>query len=128
MAAKKAWTSEQDTNLLRLWPTNSASEIGRELGKTRNAVIGRFHRLQGDYDHYVSPAAQAIQAERARTRAIFLTKETQAIERAKKLVAGGTSRNKAIFLARNEGARLAVVGEHFGLTGERVRQIAEATA
>lgn len=43
-----AWTDELDATLRRLWKNGlSASQIAAKLdcGKTRNAVIGRVHRL-----------------------------------------------------------------------------------
>ncbi len=42
------WTDERVEELRRLWaaePRLSCSEIGRELGITRNAVIGKVNRL-----------------------------------------------------------------------------------
>jgi len=42
-----AWTPEEDATLLRLQLEGfSAAEIGRTFGKSRNAVIGRLHRLR----------------------------------------------------------------------------------
>ena len=40
------WTAERITELTRLWATGlSASEIGRKLGITKNAVVGKVRRL-----------------------------------------------------------------------------------
>lgn len=43
------WTPEEDTRLTGLWnqanPQVPTAEIGRLMGKTKNAVIGRAHRL-----------------------------------------------------------------------------------
>ena len=41
------WTDEKTELLKKLWPTGklSASEIGDELGMSRNSVIGKVHRL-----------------------------------------------------------------------------------
>jgi GcrA cell cycle regulator len=39
------WTDEETALLARLWGEgHSGAEIGRRLGKTRNAVLGRVHR------------------------------------------------------------------------------------
>lgn len=40
------WTPERTAALIALWNENlSTSEIGRRLGITKNAVIGKVHRL-----------------------------------------------------------------------------------
>jgi GcrA cell cycle regulator len=40
------WTYEQISELTRLWGEgHSASEIGRQMGLTRNQIIGKAHRL-----------------------------------------------------------------------------------
>ena len=39
------FTPEMDARLTELWGMKRAKEIGEELGKTRNAIIGRAHRL-----------------------------------------------------------------------------------
>ncbi len=40
------WTPERTSNLIALWNQDlSTSEIGRRLGITKNAVIGKVHRL-----------------------------------------------------------------------------------
>lgn len=41
------WTKEQTDELASLWASGlSASQIGARLGMTRNAVLGRVHRLK----------------------------------------------------------------------------------
>jgi GcrA cell cycle regulator len=40
------WTDEQNKKLIELWNRGLAtSEIGRLLGTTKNAVVGKAHRL-----------------------------------------------------------------------------------
>jgi GcrA cell cycle regulator len=40
------WTQEQIADLMRLWNEGlSTSEIGKRLGITKNAVVGKAHRL-----------------------------------------------------------------------------------
>lgn len=42
------WTDEQDARLRQLWAEGlTATVIAAEMGKTRNAVLGRVHRLPG---------------------------------------------------------------------------------
>ena len=47
-----SWTPERDATLLQLRPTMSAREIAIELGTTRSAVLGRYHRLHGNGEQY----------------------------------------------------------------------------
>jgi hypothetical protein len=49
------WTKGDDAELLRMWPNHSAEKIAAKLGVTRNAVIGRYHRIAGHYRSYQPP-------------------------------------------------------------------------
>jgi GcrA cell cycle regulator len=63
------WTEERVEALKTLWTLgNTASEVSRRLGVTRNAVIGKVHRLGlGRRLAPAAPRAMAVQAPR-RTR------------------------------------------------------------
>ncbi len=42
-----AWTAEEEKTLRTLWSEGgSGSEIGKIMGRTRNAIIGKVHRLK----------------------------------------------------------------------------------
>lgn len=44
--AGPSWTEERVATLRKMWSTHSASKIAKHLGGvTRNAVIGKAHRL-----------------------------------------------------------------------------------
>jgi len=42
---KNPWLDEEDEVLRREWRNMSGTQIGRLIGRTKNAVIGRAHRL-----------------------------------------------------------------------------------
>ena len=47
MRTRMNWTRERDEELKRLWAQGlSTSRIGDQLGVTKNAVVGRSHRLR----------------------------------------------------------------------------------
>ncbi len=47
MAEETSWTDERLEKLIKLWDKGlSISQIGEELGVTRNAVAGKAHRLK----------------------------------------------------------------------------------
>lgn len=47
MISASPWTPERDDELRAFWDEgHSTSEIGRRMGITKNAVIGRAHRLR----------------------------------------------------------------------------------
>ena len=47
MAEETSWTDERLEKLRKLWDKGlSISQIGEELGVTRNAVAGKAHRLK----------------------------------------------------------------------------------
>lgn len=41
----KRWTPNDDATLRRLWPKNSSEVIANRLGRPRNSICGRAHRL-----------------------------------------------------------------------------------
>ena len=47
MAEETSWTEERLDKLKKLWDSGlSISQIGEQLGVTRNAVAGKAHRLK----------------------------------------------------------------------------------
>jgi len=43
-----AWTVKEIETLLKLWPTKSATQIAREIQRSRAAVCGKMNRLRCD--------------------------------------------------------------------------------
>lgn len=120
------WTPKKNARLLDLWPDYSASEIAGMLGVTRNAVIGRYHRLRGDYKGYVSPKEQEkrrlLQDKERQSR----IREQRAVSEALQKIAEGGSRNSVIAEAVRLCARMRVIGAAVGVTHQRVQQIVVA--
>ena len=119
------WNKRLDAKLLKLKRDGlSFAEVGERIGVTRNAALGRFQRLNGR----VFPS----QAERHRTRkeAARLKEQTRArkdgeiIRKMKAAIAAGTDPTKAIRQAFVAGAHRQTIGDVFGLSRERVYQIA----
>lgn len=47
MARPPDWTAPEDSKLEALWiEGHTSAEIGRMMGKTKNAILGRVHRLK----------------------------------------------------------------------------------
>ena len=64
-----SWTQERIEELTRLWEAGqSASQIGRVLGMSKNAVIGKAHRLK--LPARPSPIRVGSAAPRPATRAM----------------------------------------------------------
>ena len=109
------WTAERDAQLLALWPDHSATELGLQLGKTRNAIIARVHRLK--QTQFACVKLRRLRRE-IREHRRQLTNEI--IETA---LRGGVARNLAIVLAQQNGSAYADIALAVGLSRQRVRQI-----
>lgn len=81
------WTPEADERLKALLAENlSASQISARFGNcSRNAVIGRVHRLNLSFS---KAAPAAVKANRARSNAKKAVGNTPAVPTRKKLIAG----------------------------------------
>ncbi|MEN6535701.1 MAG: GcrA family cell cycle regulator [Bryobacteraceae bacterium] len=117
------WTPARDAELLRLWPQRSASKIATKLGTTRNAVIGRYHRLDGRYAEKIAAAQEAARDETEKRRAAARAVEATIISTMIAQLARGVARNEAILQARRAGARFEAIGDAVGVTRQRVKQI-----
>jgi hypothetical protein len=120
------WTLERDEKLRRLEGEGlSAAKIAQKLGTTRDAVLGRLHRLSGvalTYPSYV----RLVKEMRARSAARMKQRErltNTMIPKMKQEIARGMDRDGAIAKARKAGVTLKAIGDALGLTRERIRQI-----
>ena len=120
------WTSERDEKLRRLEGEGlSAAKIAEKLGTTRDAVIGRLHRLSGvslTYPSYIQQEKEACARSAARVKQRERVANT-VIPKMKQEIARRVDRDEAIAKARKAGATLKAIGDALGLSRERVRQI-----
>jgi hypothetical protein len=119
------WTNRLDARLLKLKRDGlSFAEVAERIGVTRNAALGRFQRLNG----VIFPS----QAERRRARKEVARRKAEAqarkdakvIKKMKAALAAGTDQNEAITQAFAAGGNRKVIGDVFGLSRQRIFQIA----
>ncbi len=115
------WTPDDDKRLLAaIKRCGGIRAAARELGISESGAIARNARMHGKV--YASDALRAEQKKiRVRERR---RREQEAIFRLRSLVAKGADRRTAILIARGAGATLMAIGSEFGISHERVRQIA----
>lgn len=122
------WTPELDARVVDgIARGLSRSQIAAELGDgfTRNMVIARHARIRGIV--FPSDEARGRQSrERAAVQALArMAHVSEQLAEMDRLLARGLRRNYVIALARRSGLHLEEVGQHIGITRERVRQICE---
>lgn len=64
------WNTADVEHLERLWPYHSAGVIAERIGKSRNAVIGKVHRLRGKGTRIRTKPSRMVQHERPRPKPI----------------------------------------------------------
>lgn len=117
------WTKNEDAQILKLWPSKSAAQIGMMLGKTRNAVIGRYHRLSETRFPYEA-RKQALQRARRERRIAERTKRNHgALSLMHRAMQRGASRDQAIKIARKQGASLRAIAADVGVSYQRIQQV-----
>jgi hypothetical protein len=125
------WTPKTDERLRLLQGEGlSAARIAEQLGTTRNAVLGRQHRLSDmslTFPSYIRQEKEARARNAARIKKRDRINRT-AVARLHREMARGVDRNRAIVRARKAGATLQAIGDAVGVTRERVRQIARDRA
>src|SRR3981081_2279167 len=122
------WTPRRDAKLREMWDTHTAIDIAAELGTTRNAVIGRIHRIMGSYQEKIAKQLAAARDVTRKKRKLQETRQRAIVATMLRRIDAGTARDKAIARARAEGATLQTIGDAIGITRERVRQIVEGLA
>ena len=117
------WTKEMDVVITRgLKAGLSRQRIADELGVTRAAVISRSHRLL----KRIFPSDMGRQKElreQARERLSRIARRNaKAIAEMERLMRRGVPRADAMRAALAQGATLAVIGNHFGVSRQAVYQ------
>lgn len=116
------WTQTENAELMRLWPTHSASEIAAKLGRTRNAVIGRKHRIDRTYAGHLYGNEITRREEVVEERKLKASREAAAIAKMRTDLRK-RPRNDAMRIAFENGARLVAIGAVFGITRQAVSLI-----
>ena len=117
------WQPQEDEELLSLWPNFSASEIGRKLCRTRNAVIGRYHRIKKTYADEEQARIRRRKDDRSAKKTARRMREAAAISEMKARIASGRERNLEIARAHQAGAGQPAIGDVFGITRQAVSLI-----
>ena len=119
------WTGKREADLLKFKQAGlSASQIGLKLGCTRNAVIGKIHRLAGTvFAGDVRRAAEERDAARFK-EAERLKRERAAIKAMKAAIRAGMDRGQAIDAAVESGATFPAIGRELGFSQQRAHQLA----
>ena len=113
------WTKEMDVVITRgLKAGRSRQRIADELGVTRAAVTSRSHRLL----KRIFPSDMRRQKERRERRSRIAPRNAKAIAEMERLIRRGVPRADAIRAALAQGATLAVIGNHFGVSRQAVSQ------
>lgn len=117
------WKQSEDTQLLELWPDFSASEISVKLGRSRNAIIGRFHRLNKTYADAIEARLRRQCDQSSEKLKARRSREATIIARMKLRIAGGADRNVEICEAHAAGAGQPAIGDAFGITRQAISLI-----
>ncbi len=128
---KSFWTPSRDTRLKQYEAAGlSAAEIGRKLGTSRSAVIGRSRRLRGivyqsDIESWARANAKRTEAAKVRT-ALRRERQRKAVRALAKDVRDGVPEAKAMARAHRDGATWQQIGDHFGISQQVAYQRAKS--
>ncbi|MCC6780298.1 MAG: hypothetical protein IT537_27295 [Hyphomicrobiales bacterium] len=127
---KSFWTPSRDKRLQEYETAGlSAAQIGRKLGTSRSAVIGRSRRLRGivyqsDVESWARANAKRTEEAKVRTAA-RRERQRKALRAMAKSLRGGVSEAKAMARAHREGATWQQIGDHFGISQQVAYQRAK---
>lgn len=125
------WTPARDKRLLEYQAAgHSAAVIGKKLGASRSAVIGRARRLRGivyqsDIESWARANAKRSEAARKRMAARG-QRQRKALQGLVKAVRAGMSQGRAMERAHRAGATWAQIGKIFGVSQQVAYQRAKS--
>jgi hypothetical protein len=124
------WTPARDKRLQALEKKGlSAAQIAKELGTSRNAVIGRSRRIRGivyqsDIDSWTR--ANARRSEEAHKRAAVRgERQKKAIAEMLKAINAGAPKANAMLRAFRAGAFWRQIGDEFGISQQAAYEAAK---
>ena|SRR5579871_712284 len=117
------WQPGDDKKLVEMWPDFSAKQIAKKLGCSRNAVIGRFHRINKTYADGEQARKRRLKAARSEKRSARREVEAAAIAEMKRRIASGFDRDEEIRKAYRAGAGQPAIGDVFGITRQAISLI-----
>jgi hypothetical protein len=118
------WTLKQDSRLHKLEAAGlSAAQIAERLGITRNAVLGRSHRLRGLVFRSEIRREQNLRALSAARRREMKRRSAAMLSAMREAIAQGTPRKFAIIEAVEAGVTYQAIGHELGISRQRVHQI-----
>ena len=128
---KSFWTPSRDRRLRAYQAAgHSAAEIGKKLGATRSAVIGRSRRLRGivyqsDIESWARANAKRMEAAKQRA-ALRQERQRKAVRELASAVNAGMPDAKAMARAHRAGATWGQIGEYFGISQQVAYQRAKS--
>lgn len=129
MSEDTVWTADMDAKL-RAGRERKApipfSALGASIGVTKNAAIGRWHRISGTLFPYDIELGRLTMAQRAARAAEKRKHEDAGLRALASALAQGKSKGEAVATARKRGATLESIAKHFGVTKQAVHQSSSA--
>src|SRR5260370_26183421 len=118
------WTLNRDNRLQKLEARGpSAAQIDERLGTTRNAVMGRSHRLRSLIFRSEIQREQNLRALSAARRREMKHRSDAMLSAMRKGIAQGMPRKIAIIEAVEARVTYQAIGNELGLSRQRVHQI-----
>ena len=128
-AAGSFWRPAKNKRLLQEWGKGrSAATIGKAIGISRNAVLGRLLRLRRAGQKTGATGYARADAARAAAVKKLAHKQREIIRAMRKAIASGMTRGQAMTRAARAGASWVQIGDHFGISAQNAYATGKAWA